>query len=298
MTLRALLCVVLIGAVVHAQEVLMESVAHLGRGPGRSIATSDRVRHVVTAVFLIIGAATGASAQEVQCDPRIIESAQSAANGYRLRGDRCEGTFKPEVAGPTLWVASFYRSYENFWATPGGELLLTWDSPVDADVFIQAQSVRRQEYYRMDTQVRGAEKSYRWPTALLAVRELGRNDLGVRAWVKVGSQGEVLYLPLRIGEATPATGEVSYTLTVVPNVRLKDVLVSLAPVDSVGEVAVKGFLRRNESLGRPLYVTQQPIDIPIQGIVQRGVYLTEITGIMATGEALPPMRVWFYHPGS
>ncbi len=239
----------------------------------------------------------GVVAQQVQCDPRIVEIAQAADHGYRLRGDRCEGTFRPEVSSPTLWVAAFYDTFEDFWPTSDGELLLRWESPVDTRVFVQAQSVRRQEYYRMDTQLDGGSTSYAWSTALLAARELGRSDIGVRAWTPGPDGREVLYLPLHVGDAVRESGTGQYTLTLVPNVRLADVLITLAPVDSVGDLPTDGFLRRNDSLGQPLYVTQQPIPITLEGLTDRGVHLVEITGIMATDEALPPKRVWFFHPG-
>ena len=258
--------------------------------PRRSISAA------VPIAFLCVAEAI--AAQDVRCDPSILGIRQESEHGYQLRGNRCEGTYRPEVTTPAMWVAAFHETTEDFDISAEGRLSLAWESPAQlgGQVSLQAQSVKLREFYRMDSQRPSGSGMFDWPTSLLAARGLRLSDIGVRAYARSGAA--TLYLPLRIGNSEPVSGAGTYTLTLVPNVRLNDVLVSLAPVEAAGDMpSDSAYIRRNESLGETIYITQQPISVALGDLPRPGIYVAEVAGIMASGDALPTVRIWFYHAG-
>jgi hypothetical protein len=62
------------------------------------------------------------SAQQSPCDPNLTQLGQNP-QGYRLRGDRCEGIYIQPVSGSTtLLVASFTEFFEDFDPSLSGQL--------------------------------------------------------------------------------------------------------------------------------------------------------------------------------
>ena len=89
----------------------------------------------------------------------------------------------------------------------------------------------------------------------------------------------------------------SYELVVVPNVRLKEVYVSLAKVTAVGEHPEGAFIKQQEPLGQRVYATQRPIRIDLSGFGEPGVYFVEVTATRTDGRPVTMDPMWVYHAG-
>lgn len=263
--------------------------------------------------FGILAAPPGAAAQDVQCEstylrlsetedsiPRPLRySPRTVSEGGQPRVHRCEGTFRPEVDDPALWVAGFHQSFESFNADSVPALRLTWTRPDSAETILRVQSVKRTQPYRMDSRGAVGETTFEWPTSVVRSLDLAAEDLAPLAYSVDPAARLPLVLPLVVSwpEATTRLG--SYTLTVVPNTRLDDVLVSLARVASVGSrpTVSADYLRYQEPVGERIYLNRRAIRIRIETEpgAESGTYLIEVTGILSNGTPLPAQPVWFYH---
>jgi hypothetical protein len=118
-------------------------------------------------------------AQEGPCDSQLKPLAGDP-NGYRVRGDRCEGIYIKDVAGSAnLLVASFTESFEDYDPASGTDLLIDWKAPERGEVRLRAYALRRRLHYCMDTLRPGARTSYVWPSGLLNALSIAKQDLGV-----------------------------------------------------------------------------------------------------------------------
>ncbi len=155
--------------------------------------------------------------QTTSCDSQ-LEQPASNPNGYRLRGDRCEGVFIQEVAGTPLVVASFTANFDPYDVRAVQNLDIGWSAPSEGPIQLRAYGLRRKLYYRMDTTLSSARRSYTWPADLLASLNIPQPDLGVVGWMRnrVGKVDRDVYLPLQVGQkrSRPET----YTLVLLPGV--------------------------------------------------------------------------------
>jgi hypothetical protein len=250
----------------------------------------------VAALAALLPAAP-AQAQDSPCDPEILRSAAERPHDYQFRGDRCEGIYASDVSGQALWLASFTERFDAY-AFNYEPLSVQWTAPGGAAVSLRGHGIRQGLYYRMDSQRPAGSHAYEWNSELLAVREIGRPDLGIIAWTE-GEGGTDLLVPVRVsqGESGPAEGR-TYEVLVMPNVRLREIYVTLARVDAAGQRPTGDLLRNREPLGQRLYATQRPVVIEIPDPGATGVYFLEIVGVQADGGSANLDPVWFYHQGS
>ena len=249
---------------------------------------------------LIIAAALGISwsaAAADPCDPALVVRTEDP-NGYRERGDRCEGLYLQPLAGSAaLLIASFTEVFQEFNPRAASHLQLEWKTVDGATpTRLRAYSLIRRQYYRMDAERPAGIRSYSWPTTLLSTLDLSRKSLGVVAWneVDIGPQSRRVYLPLRIGAgAAPATPG-GYELILVANVELTAVFVTLSRVDEDDRVQHSYMSKRPLEYG--YYPPQQGIKIPIPGLNQAGVHKLEVSA-MQRDRGSSTAEFWFYHPG-
>lgn len=248
---------------------------------------------LVTAAFLL--GSGQLVAQEDGCDPQLKQTSEDA-NGYRLRGDRCEGIYLREVGSTALLVVALTESVEDFDAASGKPLLVEWTAPAQAKVHIRARALRHRLYYQMDTVRPPGSKAYTWPANLLSRFKLRRNELGLVAWAPcaVGSATRDVYMPLRVSQAKPSRAP-GYRLTVLPGVELSEVYFSLAPVGSDGKAGP--FLKKDEPLKYGYYPADRAVTIPLPELGAAGVYYVEIKAIRKTGGGASAPPLWFYHSG-
>jgi hypothetical protein len=231
------------------------------------------------------------AAELTKCDPSLTVLATNPQK-YTLRGDRCEGLYADEVAA-TLKVVSFTAWFEDFDpATPA--LVLAWTSPQPAIIHVRADALTRRVYYRMDTVQAAGTDSYRWPTSMLTTLHLRQVNLGVRAWTdtRIGGTTQALHLPLRIGTRGVSDEPGQYRMLLLPERRLTEVYLNLAPVRADGSIGP--FVVAGKPLGYGQYPAQRPVLIPVSPPVP-GLYLAEIGADLAGG-GVATVQFYFYHP--
>ena len=143
-------------------------------------------------------------AQDNPCDPHLAQLSDDPY-GYRLRGDRCEGIYIREDAGnTTLLVASFTEHFEDFAPTSGKNLNIQWAALGDAVLRLRAQGLSHMLHYRMDSMRPPGNTSYIWPSNLLAVLRIRKQDIGVVGITSrlVGDTRREVYVPLSVGLQT------------------------------------------------------------------------------------------------
>lgn len=226
----------------------------------------------------------------IDCDVGAARSASEGPRGYRLRGDRCEGTFDREVSGASFRVASFYQSFGPF-DPAEGSVPLTWDTPEPGVVHIRVRSLREGgELYGLDTQLRPGTTTFAWPTDFVRVLRLDPAQLAPAAFLVVDDKE--MYLPLRV---TPASAvPASYTLTLLSVERMDRLFVTVAPVDRVGDLATDAFVVLNQPVPQAPYASGRPIPISITGLQQAGVHVAQVVGLTSDGDRRE-LNVWFYH---
>ena len=244
----------------------------------------------MSALFFLLWMSAGA--QQDLCDKSLVASRQNPL-GYRLRGDRCEGLYAQDVSGSTLHLVSMTESFEDYDATQGKELSVTWSAQPAATVWLRAQGLKRRLYFRMDTTLPSGHRSYVWPTGLLASLQIQKRDLGVLGWFErdIGGIRQRVYSPLRISQRHAPVPTDSYKVVLLPGRQLSRVYVSLAPVKEDGRLG--SFLRNAELLPNAPYQSEQPIVIPVRPRMP-GLYYLEIAANLAGG-GVASERLYFNH---
>lgn len=256
-----------------------------------------RWKRVKTPIILAaVLSSAGAARSQDFCDPGLTGSSNSPMS-YGMRGDRCEGIYALQVNSTDVRLASLVETF-TFNSQAGTPLTVRWTA-MEADteaVRLRAQSLRPRSYYRMDTTARAAAGSYAWPTEILGTIGLTRDEVGVLGWLEheIGSERREVYLPLRISQNGAGDKNTVYEVAVVPDIRLREIKVTLAPVGSDGIE------------GEPI-VDQKPLELGYYGAKEAsvftlpkpdapGLYSVELVcDRMPSGIATTTF--WFYHSG-
>ena len=250
---------------------------------------------LLLALYVLAWPARLAPGQPNQCDPHLVQPSADP-NGYRLRGDRCEGIYIQDVAGSPLFIASWTESFADYDLLSNEPLVIAWDSLRGAGaVRLRAQGLRRRLYYRMDAIRPQGSGSFAWHSELLGGLRIPRRDVGVVgiARARVDDAVRDVYLPLRItqtGKPVPSGG---YQLVLLPGVELREIFLTLSSV-APGKSAV---LKNAEPLGYGYYPAERALQIPISGMRAPGLYHLEIAATLSSGGA-STVDLWFYHAGS
>ena len=180
--------------------------------------------------FAALAFSAGPQGAPIYCDAELLHVPKSPTS-YQVRGDRCEGIYAQQVSTVSVDLRSFVKGFGEFDPETQSSLELTWKAPagIVQDARLRAFSLKSRTYYRMDTAQPAANGSYRWPTEILAGEKLGRDDLGILAWVEMPGPADKVrevYLPLRAGTSQTLDG---YEVTLVPSKKLKKVLLTVSP---------------------------------------------------------------------
>lgn len=246
---------------------------------------------VVLSLFLLTAnLSRPTSAQGSHCDPNLQQTGGDP-NGYRLRGDRCEGVYVRGVGGTTV-VVSLTEYVEDFNPAASRSLRVEWTAPGNGNVRLRAYSLRHRLYYQMDSLRPTGNSSYDWPTDLLSALKLTKGDLGIVALTsyQVGNSKREVYLPVRIKQQS-ATGKSSGNqLVLLPDTELDNVFISLAPVMKDGSL---GASIKNWALGRGFYPAGRGIKITIPQVKIPGMYFLKVGATFKAGGS-STKEVWFY----
>jgi hypothetical protein len=85
---------------------------------------------IVSPLWAVLDPRYPDAAQIADCDKQ-LEQPVSNPNGYRLRGDRCEGVFVQEVAGTPLVIASFTARFDQYDVRAVQSLDIGWSAPTE-----------------------------------------------------------------------------------------------------------------------------------------------------------------------
>jgi hypothetical protein len=207
----------------------------------------------------------------------------SPVNGYQPRGDRCEGVYARQVAGTTLFLASFTETFEKYDLKSDAPLLVRWPMRPDSGIQLRAETVRAGRYYRMDTRAAPKDSLFTWPSRILSSERLGRGDLGVLGWTRltIGGQRRVVYLPLAVTQLTAPRRCNPLELVLSTETRLSEVMISLAQIDSTG--AELRTIKQNEPLGRGFYPAGSPIVVTLKraDLALPGLYSLKIAATLS-----------------
>jgi len=177
----------------------------------------------------------GPARAQSPCDP-LLPRNDSESAGYHQRADRCEGIYKREVASFGVQLVSFSAvSPLDDICTPGQPVQFTWPGPQAGSaaqpIHLQVESLRRQLYYRLDTNRPGASTSWEWPVEPRCSNEvrLTVHELGVLARTKgiAGSKPVELVLPVAFSTKQTAGAQPPYRAVIVPGRRVSEIYVSL-----------------------------------------------------------------------
>ncbi len=235
-------------------------------------------------------------AQQSPCDPNLAQLGQNP-QGYRLRGDRCEGIYIQPVSGSTtLLVASFTEFFEEFDPSSSDPLSVEWSSPAETPIHLRAYALREKLYYQMDAIVAPGKTGYLWPAGVLNALHLSRQDIGVVGYTeyRIGTENRTLYVPLRIRQKNQNSTH-GYQLVLLPGSELKEVFVSLAQLGRDGQP--HSFLINDHPLGKGYYPAERGILVEIASVKTPGVYYLEIGATSRYGGPAT-QRIWFYHAGN
>lgn len=226
------------------------------------------------------------------CDPSLA-SVPETANGYRLRGDRCEGIYVRDV-GASMVVASFTEAFEFSHPQARQPLRVQWDAPDGATLRLRARGLRRRLHYRMDTSRTAATSYFDWPTDVLSSLELTRRDVGIVGLtsIMVGPVRRDVYVPLRVGPGAAPAGAGAYTLALMSDVELREVFVTLVATNANGGTA--RVVKNGQPLGYGYYPPERPIELTIDNLPMTGVYHLEIGAMLQNGGSTA-IDLWFVH---
>src|SRR5262245_45518620 len=254
------------------------------------------IRPVVCALLCACAPLFNVEGQNARCDERIVPLA-SNANGYRQRGDRCEGMYDRPTGGTTLFIASFTEFFEDFKPAWGDSLVVEWRAAGDSVLHIRGETWSRDRVYRLDAFRPSWSGSFVWPTNLLAVERVAQRELTVAAWTRqvVGDTVVPVYVPLRIRQRQAAKCG-SFRLVFWPGESLRDIRVSVVHLDAKGDATQ--VVRRDE----PLKTGRLPAETPIPYVLdaatlgEAGTYHMRLALTLESG-GTSDKDFWLYLPG-
>jgi hypothetical protein len=255
-----------------------------------------RCSGVRAALFVVLLLLAGACrSQQSPCDPALSQLAQGP-QGYRLRGNRCEGIYVQPVGSTTLLLASFTGSFEDFDPKSSDKLSVDWSSPGGSTIHLRAYGLHEKLYYQMDAVVPTSKTPFVWDVDLLDGLHLSREDIGVVGFTdyQIGAENKTLYLPLTIRQKSKPTFASSYQAVVIPGSELKELYVSLAKVGTDGRP--QSFLISDKALGRSYYPAERGIPIEIPKPAEPGIYYLELGATGRYGNSAT-QQIWFYSAG-
>lgn len=232
---------------------------------------------------LLLGA-TGVPEAAVQqsppsaCDPTVRQAPENPW-GYRPRGQRCEGMYLRDVGAVPLRVVALTEGTPAF-DPAAGALHVEWTVPRNSGaVRLRAESLRHRTYYRMDAVAMGTQRSFEWPSEVLAAQGLTPAELALTASTPFVSDGQerVLLLPARVHQGRPDSGSPApVVLTLWPGLELEELFLTVHGPD--GTALVDG-----RSLGRSFYPAERALSVKLPAVAHTGVHRVRVAATLRGG---------------
>jgi hypothetical protein len=247
------------------------------------------IRFRYLAVGVISGFLSAAAAIAEICDPGLLGSDRSPI-AYQLQGDRCEGIFKLEVNSELVRLVSLVESFEEFDTSQPENLAVEWSPPpLPGALRMRSAGLEERSFYRMDTEIAAGRRSYSWPLDILDRLDLTREKVGVLGWIahtqSPDPDFDKVYLPLRLWQKTPAPRRGVYEVVFIPEVKLKEVFLTIVPAGLDARPAGRP-LAENRPLEYGYYPAKTPVVFELEGLAASGYYQVGLTMLDTVGGSL------------
>ena len=213
---------------------------------------------VLVIVVLLMASSDALSANDYCRFPTV----PNTDDGYRMRGDRCEGIHAIEVASFGMVPISFTSCFDEFATGTPSTMKLSWPAGGDDSIVISGGGIRSGAHYAMDTVVAPAAGTFSWSADIINRRQFRRADLGFLAWREFESNGYSLkkYVPLGVAhsassKATCREQDGVYTIAFRPGERFSKMHTTLERICN-GTVDV---VEERTELGRKYYSTEKVV---------------------------------------
>jgi len=217
------------------------------------------------------------------CDSELLKHADGGANGYKWRGDRCEGTYSRPTAGEgSFLIASLTRGRSVRVSVADPIIPLRWRAGTGhAPLHIRAYALRPRLRYQMDRMQAPAAGRYGWRSLVLAALELSLSDVGLVAWDsrQFGTGRANVYVPVTIGDDIAPGAETA--LIALPAREMNEVYVTVGRLDAHG--AITRTMRAKQPLSRGSYAAQIAIEITLPELHAPGLYGIQLEGEVRDG---------------
>jgi hypothetical protein len=179
----------------------------------------------------------GVARAQAPCDPALPRN-ESQAAGYRQRSDRCEGIYKRDVASFGVQLVSLTgapgggQPLQDL-CTEGQAAHLVWprSSAPSRPIRLQVESLRRQLFYRLDSERPAQSSSYEWPSEPRCSNEvrLRGPELGVlaRTQSSLADKPIDVLLPVALSSQPAAGVRPPYRAALVAGRRVSEVYITL-----------------------------------------------------------------------
>lgn len=232
------------------------------------------------------------------CDPSVKGDADHP-EGYRQRGDRCEGLYwRPHAMEGGLSVVGFRRVTPTDLPSSSNSVRVAWRKnapiPPNTEVSVKSVLLRSDMYYRMDANKVYSAGAFDWPTDVLHALHLDLKDLGLFAStsVKIGGVMWQIFLPLDLGP--PGAGGTVYEVTLVPGTALADLSWQCS---KVGPDGIPTKRLSGESLKRS-FPSGDPIRLQIPVPQYEGYFYVEVNADALSPNVTEPLNADFAFFGS
>ena len=218
-------------------------------------------------------------------------------DGYRMRGNRCEGIYAREVATHSMVITSLTSNFDELPQRSTYRIRLSWPAGAHGTLHIAGRGHRYGAHYALDTVVDAATSTFSWPAQILIKRNFRRTNLGFLAWQESASNGNSTkhYLPLRVSLQSspndrPSDPDAVHTIAFRPGARFSRMYSTL---ERLCEGDVRTVFERTE-IGLRYYSTEKVL-YPITLSGPPGLYRLTIEPQRDDGVYSTPLVVSFWH---
>jgi hypothetical protein len=213
--------------------------------------TPRDARSAHAASWVLLASAIGVFAQTASpttqspCDPALPRN-EGQTSGYQQRSDRCEGIYKRQVSSFGVQLVSLTGTL------PPGDLCVkgqmfhfVWPrlaTPPSKPIQLQLESLRRDLYYRLNTERPPQSSSYEWPVEPRCNGDVNlmSRDVGVvvRTQSTLGSKQIDVLLPVTLSPQSSTPVRPPYRAMLVPGSRVQEVYVTLWQFDGANPTRI------------------------------------------------------------
>jgi hypothetical protein len=254
-------------------------------------------------VSLLVGSGAEALAQRV-CDPSKPIASNPWDRYHQRDGHRCEGVYGQQpVSGDVIGEIASFTFGKPVYELEAMPLTLEWPTTgVAGPVHLRAVALDEDLLYQMDALPDLGTSTFEWPSDLLVHRDIGPDELGVRAWVieTLLGQSRPLHLPLSVRQGALVPDAERYWLVVLPGAPLRKLEVGLDHLSTGDDVTAEAEVQLEEvkpyrSLGQNYYAARRAVRIALPVLSKTGSYRLRLRAERDSDGEIDTESFWFLH---